>query len=187
MNSCTLRTILFSYYRTHFPTPTTTAANKHFVQLPQQRIQLSKASFIKHLYTTGSYWKKCQGREDMGNAGIKFHFLQKKKAGEMDKIKSHGKPTTLTNFVPLLISAINWRNPNPSPVPEIRLDGKDAPTRHEAVLRAVSHVGPDVTAGTNRLLQKSPCLAEGWLIVRSFTSRITRFWREKETEDIRLT
>jgi len=36
----------------------------------------------------------------MGKAGIKFHFLQKK-IGERDKIKRHGKPTTLINFAPL--------------------------------------------------------------------------------------
>jgi len=62
MNSCTLRTILFSCYRTHT------------VYSPQQRIQLSKPSFSRHLYTTGRDWKKCQGRGIYGESRNQISF-----------------------------------------------------------------------------------------------------------------
>jgi len=80
-------------------------------------------------------------------------FKKKKKTGEREKIKRHGKPTTLIHFAPLRMSAINWWNRTPSPVPEIRLDGKEEPTRHEAAFRTVSCDGPEVTAGSSRLLR----------------------------------
>jgi hypothetical protein len=67
---------------------------------------------------------------------IKFHFLQK--IGERDQIKRSGKPTTLRNSTHLHIGAIKWWNRKPPPVPEIRLGGKEEPSRHESCLYAVS-------------------------------------------------
>jgi hypothetical protein len=60
-----------------------------------------------------------------------------KKTGRGIKKNAMSNQPTLINITPLHIGAINYWKRKLSPVPEIRLDGKEGPTRHESASRTI--------------------------------------------------